>query len=150
MKENTIIIAADHAGFNLKNQVIDHLKNKNFTIQDLGCFNEESVDYPDYAQKLCSLIDKNYGILICGTGIGMSICANRFPHIRAALCFNSIMAQASREHNNANILVLGARIIDSKTSLECVDAFLSNNHPIQPRHQQRLEKINLNFIEAKI
>ena len=143
MKEQTVIIATDHAGLELKNKIINHLKTNSFKTLDIGCFNEESVDYPDYAKKLCiSMQDNNlkFGILICGSGIGMSICANRFPHVRAALYFNKEMAKLARQHNDANILVLGAKIIDTNTAIKCVDHFLYTNF-LGERHQRRIDKI---------
>ncbi|MEK6734363.1 MAG: RpiB/LacA/LacB family sugar-phosphate isomerase, partial [Pseudomonadota bacterium] len=102
---------------------------------------EESVDYPDYAKKLCELVDdRSSGILICGTGIGMSIAANRFKYIRAALCTSALMAKFSREHNNANVLVLGARIIGKLTALSCVDSFLNTSFH-GSKHQKRIDKL---------
>jgi ribose 5-phosphate isomerase B len=144
MKEKTIAIAADHAGFKLKAQIIQYLKEQNHSIEDLGCESENSVDYPDYAQKLClkmSLTKYKVGILICGSGIGMSVCANRFSYIRAALCLNEEMAELSRQHNDANVLVLGARITNPEIAIKCVDRFLSTSF-ISGRHQIRLDKIN--------
>ena len=134
-----IIIAADHAGFKLKQQLIEYLKG--YQITDLGCFNDTSVDYPDYAKKLSSnLNDQQIGVLICGSGIGMSICANRFSHIRAALCMNPEIAKLAREHNNANVLVLGARFIDLSTAIECLENFL--NTPFEGgKHQIRVKKL---------
>lgn len=140
MKENIIMVASDHAGFNLKEKIIKHLIDKNFIIENIGCFSEESVDYPDYAEKLCSNLKNNIGILICGTGIGMSIYANRFPNIRAALCQNEEMAILAREHNDANIIVLGARIIDSNLALKCIDSFLKTKF-LGGKHQIRINKL---------
>ncbi len=141
MKEKTIIISSDHAGFKLKGEIIQHLRSQSFNVEDLGCYSEESVDYPDFAKKLCLAIKDKIGILICGSGIGMSICANRFSHIRAALCLNEEMAILSRQHNNANILVLGARITEKKTAIACVDKFISTDF-LKERHQRRIDKIN--------
>ena len=132
-----IFIASDHAGFELK----EYLKN-HFDLLDLGTNNNTSCDYPVFAKKLCNQIKENdRGILICGTGIGMSIAANRFKNIRAALCFNGEMAVLSRQHNDANVLVLGARIISAETAHNCVEKFLSTNFE-GGRHQRRLELIN--------
>lgn len=138
-----IYIASDHAGVELKRQLIAHLQSKEFSISDEGTFSTDSVDYPDYAQKVANCIQTNpdsTGILICGTGIGMSISANRYPHIRAALCQSEIEAQLSRQHNNANVLCLGAHIITTKIAIACVDAFLSTSFE-GGRHQSRVAKI---------
>lgn len=136
-----IIIASDHAGFELKKYIIAQLKEENFI--DLGCNSLDSVDYPDYAQILAKTMQKNaakFGILICGTGIGMSIAANRFSYIRAALCTSASMAQKAREHNDANVLVLGARIIDNNTALECIKIFIATKF-LGGRHDNRIEKL---------
>lgn len=136
-----ILIASDHAGFKLKTIIIEALEKKNYQVFDLGCNDETSVDYPEYAQKLCNAIDnKAKGILICGSGIGMSIAANRFANIRAALCTNKEMARLAIEHNNANVLVLGARIITDKVAFECLTEFL-NSKFIGEKHQRRINKL---------
>ncbi len=140
MKENIIIIASDHAGFKLKSIISKYLKEQNYIMEDEGCFKEESVDYPDYAKKLCLKIENKKGILICGSGIGMSICANRFPNIRAALCLTEEMSTLARQHNDANVLVLGARMITSQTALKCVNNFLSTKF-LEGRHQTRIDKL---------
>lgn len=134
-----IVIAADHAGFQLKQQLIEYLKDHQVT--DLGCFSETAVDYPDYAKKLAAEISSSkMGILICGSGIGMSISANRLNNIRAALCMNEELAKLAREHNDANVLVLGARFTDLDTAKKCLDNFL--NTPFNAgKHQQRVEKL---------
>lgn len=132
-----IFIASDHAGFRLK----EFLK-KSFRLIDLGTDTEDSCDYPIFAKKLAEKInEENRGILICGTGIGMSIAANRFSHIRAALCTNEAMAELARQHNDANVLVLGARIIFEDTALKCVEKFLSTDFE-GGRHQRRISLIN--------
>lgn len=141
MKKPTIIIANDHAGLKLKTEVIKYLKKHNFKIIDVGCFTEESVDYPDYAKQLClNKLDHQIGVLICGTGIGMSISANRFPYIRAALCTTTEFAKLAREHNDANVLVLGARYIDFKPAIEIVDVFLNTDF-LSGKHQTRIDKL---------
>ena len=107
-----IFIASDHAGLDLKNKTIQFLKSENFKVSDLGPFDATSVDYPDYADQVCkSLKDhpSDIGILICGTGQGMCLRANKYPHIRAALVYSNEISQLSREHNNANVICLGAR-----------------------------------------
>jgi ribose 5-phosphate isomerase B len=140
-----IIIACDHAGFDLKEFLIKELSDVGFKILDLGCDSaEKSVDYPDYAKKLCKKItNKNQfkGILICGSGIGVSIAANRFSHIRAALCQNSKTARLARAHNNSNVICLGARIVKPKVALASVKSFLSTDFE-QGRHEKRVEKLS--------
>jgi ribose 5-phosphate isomerase B len=140
MKENIIIIASDHAGFKLKSIISKHLKDQNYIVEDTGCFTEDPVDYPDYAKKLCLNIKNKKGILICGSGIGMSICANRFPNVRAALCLTEEMSTLARQHNNANILILGARMVTSQIALKCVNSFLSTKF-LAGRHQARIDKL---------
>ena len=118
INKKRIIIASDHAGYELKSKIISNLLDLEF--YDLGTKNSDSVDYPDYAVKLVNALSKNkdsLGVLICGSGIGMSMVANRFRDIRAALCLNSEMAMLSRQHNDANILVLGSRLISIKKLL---------------------------------
>ena len=138
-----ILIASDHAGFVLKNKLMDHFKNK-FEFTDFGTNSEESVDYPDFAHKLANEIsNKNLkGVLICGSGVGMSMVANRYNNVRAALCFNENMAKLSRQHNDANILVLGSRLISEQEAIKCLLVFLKTNYE-GGRHQARLDKFNL-------
>ena len=140
--KKSIVIASDHAGYKLKSSLIKHIRNKSFI--DLGTNSEKKVDYPDYAKKLVKQIkDKRYikGILICGSGIGMSIVANRFKGIRASLCFTPEMAKLSRKHNDANILVLPGRFIDVKTAKLCIDKFINTNFDGN-RHLKRIKKID--------
>lgn len=140
----SIHIASDHAGFLLKQEIMSYLdKEKGYLVIDHGCYNENSVDYPDYAQEVCIAMkdaSQDFGILICGSGIGMSIMANRFKHIRAALCKDIEMAELARKHNNANILVLGARFIDKIKAIEYVDKFLSTAFEAG-RHKVRVDKL---------
>ena len=139
-----VLIASDHAGFKLKKILIEELQGK-ITFEDLGPFSESSVDYPDYAKKLSKKIDlKNdlVGVLICGSGIGMSMVANRFKNVRAALCMNNKMSMLARQHNNANILVLGSRLISEQEAIKCLLVFLKTNYE-GGRHQARLDKFNL-------
>ena len=141
-----ILIASDHAGFKLKKILIEQLQGK-FKFEDLGSFTEKSVDYPDYAKKLSKKIDSNnnlIGVLICGSGIGMSMVANRFKNVRAALCMNYKMSMLARQHNNANILVLGSRLISEQEAIKCLLVFLKTNYE-GGRHQARLDKFN--FVE---
>ena len=137
-----ILIASDHAGFVLKNKLIDHFKNK-FEFTDFGTNSEESVDYPDFAHKLANEISiKNLtGVLICGSGLGMSMVANRYNNVRAALCFDENMARLSRQHNDANILVLGSRLISYEEAIKCFIMFFKSEFD-GGRHQARLEKFN--------
>ena len=141
---NEILIASDHAGYNLKKILIQELQGE-IKFDDLGPFSEDSVDYPDYAKKLSKKIDlKNdlVGVLICGSGIGMSMVANRFKNVRAALCMNNKMSMLARQHNNANILVLGSRLISEQEAIKCLLVFLKTNYE-GGRHQARLDKFNL-------
>ena len=139
-----ILIASDHAGFKLKKILIQQFQGK-LKFDDLGAFSENSVDYPDYARKLSKKIDSNdynLGVLICGSGIGMSIVANRFKNVRAALCMNNKMSMLARKHNNANILVLGSRLISEQEAIKCLLMFLKTNFE-GGRHQARLDKLNV-------
>ena len=141
---NNILIASDHAGFKLKKILIEELQAE-IKFEDLGPFSENSVDYPDYAKKLSKKIDlKNdlVGVLICGSGIGMSMVANRFKNVRAALCMNDKMSKLARQHNNANILVLGSRLISEQEAIKCLLVFLKTNYE-GGRHQARLDKFNV-------
>ena len=140
---NKIFLSSDHGGFELKEKVKSFLIDNNFEYEDLGCSSLEPVDYPDFAKLLSNKIkDKNNskGIIFCGTGIGISIAANRFPHIRAALCTSVDMASKSRKHNNANVLALGGRILEDKLALEIVQEFLQTDFEAG-RHSVRVDKI---------
>ena len=141
---NEILIASDHAGYKLKKILIQELQGE-IKFDDLGPFSEDSVDYPDYARKLSKKIDLKkdlLGVLICGSGIGMSMVANRFKNVRAALCMNNKMSMLARQHNNANILVLGSRLISAQEAIKCLLVFLKTNYE-GGRHQARLDKFNL-------
>lgn len=139
-----VAVASDHAGFELKVKVKEHLESEGHSVEDLGCYGSESCDYPDYAKKLCQTILENRcerGVLVCGTGLGMSYTANRFKGIRAALCVNAFMAEMARAHNDANVLVLGARLIGFDTGREIVDVWMKT--PFEGgRHQRRICKID--------
>jgi len=138
-----IILASDHAGFNLKEVIKKFLIKKRKKVLDLGTDNTNSVDYPDYAHLLSKKIKRNnkqFGILICGSGIGMGITANRHRNIRAALCHNVKSAKLSRQHNNANVIAIGARLTKKKVALRCVDTFIKTEF-VGGRHLRRIKKI---------
>jgi ribose 5-phosphate isomerase B len=140
-----VYIASDHAGFSLKELLITELTKLGIKPINMGCNSaEKSVDYPDYAQKLCKKIKKDsseFGILVCGSGVGISIAANRFKHIRAALCANAKTAKLSRLHNDANVICLGARLTSPKIALACVKAFLNSDFE-KGRHERRVKKLS--------
>ena len=138
-----IILGSDHTGVKAKKVLIDHLKKKSFEVLDIGTYSEESVDYPDYAQQVAervALNEFNYGILIDATGIPSAMTANKIPGIRAATCYNEFSAKSSREHNNANVLVLGAKTLGEESLKSIVDIWLSSQF-LGDRHQRRLDKI---------
>ena len=145
-----IVLASDHAGFELKTAIVRTLKARpTLHIQDLGPTSGTRCDYPDYAQAVAKSIQCNeadLGILVCGSGIGVSIAANRFAGIRAALAHNATVARLSREHNDANILGLGSRLIGEVVALDAVDAFLSGQFA-GGRHQDRIQKIDRKGVE---
>ena len=144
MQNYDLAIATDHAGVKLKAKIIKFLQKKNLNILDLGSHGDESVDYPDFAYKMVEeIIEETVpkGILICGTGIGMSIAANRSSSIRAALCTSEYMAERARMHNDANILVLGSKLVPDDLSLKMVEKFLETKFE-GGRHTRRLAKIN--------
>jgi ribose 5-phosphate isomerase B len=145
-----VAIGCDHAGVALKNEITPVLKELAINWEDFGTTTEESVDYPDFGEKVSESVSNgtaDRGILICGTGIGMSIVANKFPGVRAALCGDSYSAKMSRQHNDANLLVLPGRIIDSKTAAEIVKVWFTT--PFEGgRHQRRLDKIKA--IESRL
>ncbi|MFA6570765.1 MAG: ribose 5-phosphate isomerase B [Bacteroidota bacterium] len=139
-----IAIGSDHAGFILKRQLIEWLESQNHQIIDFGPFDDVSVDYPDYAFPAAESVASktaDVGIIICGTGIGVSIVANKVKGIRAANCLNPEMARLAREHNNTNVLTLGARFLVYEEALEIITAFLSSEFQ-GGRHERRVEKIH--------
>ena len=139
--KNKIYIASDHAGFELKEKI---LKANKDLLEDLGTNSKESVDYPSFAKNLIKNMkkdDSSRGILICGTGNGMAITANRHKNIRAGLVFDREVAKLIRQHNNANVLILPGRFIDVQEALKCVDIFLTTNFE-EGRHKKRIEMIN--------
>ncbi len=138
-----IFISSDHAGYNLKEQIKKRFKNK-YIFQDLGTdTSSKSVNYPDYAHKLCKKISKsskNMGILVCGSGMGMSMAANRHKKIRAAVCYSVKNTKLSRLHNNANIITLGSRLTKKNTAFKCIDVFMKTKFE-GGRHNKRIKKI---------
>ena len=138
-----IFISSDHAGFNLK-EIIKKKYSKKYRFQDLGTNNSTiSVNYPDYAHKLCKKVainSKNIGILVCGSGIGMSMAANRHKKIRAAVCYSLKSTKLSRLHNNANIITLGARLTKKETAFKCIEVSLNTKFE-GGRHKKRIKKI---------
>ncbi len=140
-----IIIGSDHAGFELKKKLAGFLKEQKHAVIDIGTDSLDSCDYPDIAKKLVKLISQkkgSQGILVCGTGIGMSMAANRYGGIRAALCHSVETAQLAREHNNANVLCIGARTTLPENAKKIVKAFLETEFSQQQRHQKRIEKMD--------
>lgn len=138
-----IAIASDHAGFRLKKYVVEYLEKNNYEFKDFGTFDENSCDYPDYSLIVAEAVaskEYEFGILICGTGIGIGIAANKVPGIRAALCHDTFSAHASREHNNANILTMGERIVGPGLAIDIVKTFLNSKFEGE-RHQKRIDKI---------
>lgn len=139
-----IVLGADHGGFELKEVIKSHLVKSGHEVVDVGCTSKDSVDYPDFAEKAVQEIISgtcHLGILICGTGIGMSIAANRHIKIRAANCHDVYTATMSREHNNANVLCLGARVIDVAAAIIIVDTWLATDFS-GGRHQRRIAKFS--------
>ena len=138
-----IFISSDHAGFNLKENIKDHLINKHVSIFDLGPYEIKSVDYPDFAKKLARRVKakkSDIGILVCGSGTGMAISANKIKDIRAAVCYNLKSTRLSRQHNNANIIALGSRLTKKGLSLKLVELFLKTKFE-GGRHFKRIKKI---------
>ena len=139
-----IFISCDHGGFYLKEQIVEYLLKKSFKTIDLGTNDSSSVDYPDYSNILVDKMKINpdhMGILLCGTGIGMSIAANRHSHIRAALCSDEEMARLGRQHNDANVLVIGGRTTSLNSAKKIIDVFVSTEFE-KGRHTKRLKKIS--------
>ncbi len=138
-----IAIGSDHGGLELKEAIVKALTSRGLDVDDFGTDNGESVDYPDFAEKVAGAVsrgDIKQGILVCGTGIGMSIVANKFPGVRAALATDEFMAQMAKEHNDANILVLGGRVLAEDKAVKMVNTWLDSSYE-GGRHQRRLDKI---------
>jgi len=141
-----IPIGSDHAGFVLKTKIISYLKEKGYQIDDKGCYSEDSIDYADYAHPVASLVENNKGmkgILLCGSGNGINMTANKHQGVRSALCWSVEIAKLAREHNDANILTLPARFLTEEEALLIVDVFFSTEFE-GGRHQKRIEKIPCN------
>lgn len=144
-----VAVGCDHGGLNIKTAIVDYLKENNIEFTDFGCYTEESVDYPIFAYKVAiAVADKecDLGILCCGTGIGISMAANKVDGIRAAVCTNEFMAEMTRRHNNANIIAMGGRIINEETAVKLTDIFLNTEFE-GDRHTKRVDMITA--IEAK-
>ncbi|MEN9440126.1 MAG: hypothetical protein RLZ33_202 [Bacteroidota bacterium] len=146
MSKVIIPIGADHAGFQLKERVKAHLEAKGYEVKDFGCYSEESIDYPDYAHPVASMVEENenmLGIVICGSGNGINMTANKHQGIRSALCWKKEIAELARQHNNANVIALPARFITEEEGIEMVDVFLATAFE-GGRHQNRVNKIACN------
>lgn len=138
-----IVVGSDHAGFELKQIITEHLSERNMNYIDFGTNCLDSVDYPDYAKKVAEEVNSKdliMGILVCGSGQGMAMTANRFKNVRAAICHNSDVAKVTRQHNDANVLCLGSRFIHISEAIKCVDVFLSTDFEGE-RHLKRINKI---------
>jgi len=143
VKSERVILASDHAGFKLKEVIKKFLIKKRRSVLDLGTKNNSSVDYPDYAHLLSKKMrgtQNKFGILVCGSGTGMSMAANKHKNIRAALCYDIKSTKLSRQHNNANVMTIGARLIKKNIALKCVSTFLKTNFD-GGRHLRRIKKI---------
>lgn len=139
-----IIIGADHAGFEVKEKVKNYLKKKGIEVEDVGTFSKDSVDYPDYAFKVAEKVSEkkvDFGVLVCKSGIGMSIAANKFKNVRAALCFTPEMAKLARSHNDANVLSLSQEFTKEEEVYKIIDTWLATNFE-GGRHERRVGKIN--------
>lgn len=146
MSSKIIPIGADHAGFQLKETLKKHLSSKGYEVNDFGCYSEESIDYPDFAHPVAEMVEQNkgmLGILICGSGNGISMSANKHQGVRSALCWKTEVAELARLHNDANILTLPARFISEAEAIEMVDVFFSTVFE-GGRHQKRVDKISCN------
>lgn len=144
LNQKMVAIACDHAGVSLKESLKEVLASLGYSVLDLGTHGTESVDYPDYADAVAGAIENGkarWGVLICGSGIGISIAANRHKHIRAALCTNGLTAKLSRQHNDANVLVLGARLVGIDVAKDCLMQFFGTEFE-GGRHQRRVEKMS--------
>ena len=143
MNSKIIPIGCDHAGYALKQVIIEHLKNKGYEVEDKGCYSEESIDYPDFAHPVAEMVEKNegiLGILLCGSGNGINMTANKHQGIRSALCWKKEIAELARQHNDANILTLPARFLTEQEAFDIVDVFFNTEFE-GGRHANRVAKI---------
>lgn len=141
-----IALGCDHGGYALMQEIKEYLDEKGYAYEDMGTYSREAVDYPDYAKKVARAIEEgrcDKGILICGTGIGISIAANRYPHIRAALCTDCFMAELTRLHNDANVLALGGRVLGAGLAIKITDTFLHTEFSKEERHKKRIAGIDM-------
>lgn len=139
-----IVIGADHAGYELKKFIADYLRYRSHEIIDKGTDSDDPVDYPDYAEAVGKAIIEGYaerGVLVCGSGVGASVAANKIPGIRAGLCHNTYSARQGVEHDDMNVLVLGARVIGIEMARELVDAFIGAKYTAEERHRRRVGKV---------
>lgn len=139
-----ISVASDHGGFALKEKVKEHLEKRGFEVKDFGCYNQGSCDYPDFGRPAAKAVadgECDLGVLICTTGIGMSMVANKIPGVRAALCSDSLSASLTRQHNNANVLVMGAGIVGPDLAMSILDTFMDTPFSEAERHIRRVNKI---------
>jgi RpiB/LacA/LacB family sugar-phosphate isomerase len=139
-----VVLGSDHAGFSLKSALASFLRERNYSVADVGTRGRKAVDYPDYTVRLCRAIQEgraDRGIMICGSGAGASIAANKMKGIRAAVCHDHYTAHQAVEHDDANVLCLGARVIGESVARELVEAFLGARFSGEPRHRRRLEKV---------
>ncbi len=144
MPNSVIALAADHGGVELKDALMQDLAEQGYDVLDLGTNGSESVDYPDYAQAMAAALadgKAGRGVLVCGSGIGISMAVNRYGHVRAALCHDGLTARLARAHNDANVLVLGGRIIGIETARDCLDQFLTTDFE-GGRHSRRVNKFS--------
>ena len=143
-----LAIGSDHGGYALKQAIMKHLEARGLSYKDYGTYSEASCDYPDFGRAVALAVangEAEYGIIICGTGIGISITANKVPGIRAALCGDCFSAEATRSHNDANVLALGARVVGEGLALKIVDTFLDTPFSNDERHIRRIRKIEGNY-----
>ena len=144
-----IYIASDHAGYHYKTQIYNYLvkTRKHNNILDIGCYKQDTCDYPEFAHQIAKNITltEGFGILVCGSGQGMSMAANKHQGIRAAVVWNEEVAKTTRKHNNVNVICLGSRFMELNTALRCVDVFLDTLSSNEQRHKMRIQKINIPF-----
>ena len=144
LSERRVAIASDHAGYELKSVLVEELKRLGCTALDLGTQAGDSVDYPDFADKLAAVLEAgeaDAGVLVCGTGIGIAMAANRHPAVRAAVCHDATSARLTRQHNDANVLAMGQRLIGPETAKDCLKVFLETSFE-GGRHQRRIDKLS--------